>query len=220
MQVVVGVRASVCVCTRVRVVGVRRCMRIWKSQWQPYQNEGPRGAHGKRGERPTNRGPNIGCQEFSYLDATLGKSRAFSRKFFSRPWRDRRAMHGGTLNRSVRSLRETRCNEREARRNPSNYHESSTNAETNGTISLRELIHARTVVKVLTGHGTREIKLKLRANIGFGLVVFKIIDSDRVLNRACLIIYYRMYLKQSFQFEHLLQALLFFDTSNSGNHPG
>ena len=37
-------------------VGVRRCMRIWKSQWQPYQNEGPRGAHGKKkgkNDRPT-----------------------------------------------------------------------------------------------------------------------------------------------------------------------
>lgn len=32
-------------------------------------------------ERGTSKqGPNIGCQEFSYLDATLGKSRAFPRK--------------------------------------------------------------------------------------------------------------------------------------------
>lgn len=47
--------AGVSACTqrwwRVRVVGVRRCMRIWKSQWQPYQNGGPRGARGKREEK-------------------------------------------------------------------------------------------------------------------------------------------------------------------------
>lgn len=64
-----------------------RCARtrIWKSQWQPYQSGGPRGgAHGVRGERPTNQGPNIGCQEFSYLDAAPGKSQAFPRKFFCR----------------------------------------------------------------------------------------------------------------------------------------
>lgn len=31
-------------------------------------------------ERGSKQGPNIGCQEFSYLDATLGKSRAFPGK--------------------------------------------------------------------------------------------------------------------------------------------
>lgn len=75
---------SMCVWTR-RWVWART--RIWKSQWQPYQSYGPRGegvAHGERGERPTNQVPNIGCQEFSYLDAALGKSQAFPRKFFCR----------------------------------------------------------------------------------------------------------------------------------------
>ena len=53
------------------------------SEWRPQGGSREK----KRKERPTNQGPNIGCQEFSYLDATLGKSRAFSRKFFCR--RDR-----------------------------------------------------------------------------------------------------------------------------------
>lgn len=39
----VAVRVRTCV-----HVGVRRCMRIWKSQWQPYQNGGPRGGSGKK----------------------------------------------------------------------------------------------------------------------------------------------------------------------------
>lgn len=51
------------------------------------------GSWKKRKERPTNQGPNIGCQEFSYLDATLGKLRTFSGKFFCRRHRiDTRCM--------------------------------------------------------------------------------------------------------------------------------
>lgn len=52
------------------------------SERRPQRGEGI--AHGERGERPTNQVPNIGCQEFSYLDAALGKSQAFPRKFFCR----------------------------------------------------------------------------------------------------------------------------------------
>lgn len=62
----------------------RVCTRIWKKQWQPYHSGNPKGARGKRRERPTNQDPNIGCQEFSYLDATLRKSQAFPRKFLGR----------------------------------------------------------------------------------------------------------------------------------------
>lgn len=47
------------------------------SEWRP---QGSSRKKRRERERGSKQGPNIGCQEFSYLDATFGKSRAFPRK--------------------------------------------------------------------------------------------------------------------------------------------
>lgn len=75
-------------------------------------------AHGERGKRPTNQGPNIGCQEFSYLDAAPGKSQAFPRKFFCRHDEiDTRYRPGsGVKARTIRRIQEAARNTSDAMR--------------------------------------------------------------------------------------------------------
>lgn len=51
-----------------------------KASGNPIRMEAPGELAGKEKRGTSKQGPNIGCQEFSYLDATLGKSRAFPRK--------------------------------------------------------------------------------------------------------------------------------------------
>jgi len=85
--------------------------------------QGEGGAHGERGGRPTNQVPNIGCQEFSYLDAAPGKSQAFPRKFFCRhdgidtrygPGSGVKAHTIRRIQEAARNIRRMRCDKKDS----------------------------------------------------------------------------------------------------------
>lgn len=109
---------------RVARMCVSECVRArgyGKASGNPIRATAPGGgerAHGERGKRPTNQGPNIGCQEFSYLDAAPGKSQAFPRKFFCRHDEidTRYRLGSGVKARTIRRIQEAARNISDAMR--------------------------------------------------------------------------------------------------------